>query len=121
MTGGTKARMAVNFKTMYTCIPLDDLTNCMHKLIREVFAKRNQHAPGASGQPCQWLLQLGKSESKVGAERSAEAGYNDGQTVDTASLVFDALKAGCIHQDRQGCSVAKNRHPDGYQLRSILG
>ena len=64
-TGGTKARMAVyDFKTMYTCIPLDDLTDRMHKLIREVFVKRNQHVLGVSGQPCVWLLQLSKSESK---------------------------------------------------------
>ena len=49
-TGGKKARMAVyDFKTMYTRIPLDDLTDRMHSLIREVFDKRNQHVPGASG------------------------------------------------------------------------
>ena len=40
------------------------------------------------------------------------------QTLDAASLVFDAIKVGClyIHQGRQGCSGAKIRHPDGYQL-----
>ena len=56
--GGAKV---YDFKTMHTCIPLDDLTGRMHKLIREVFAKRNQHVLGLSGQPWLWLLQLSKS------------------------------------------------------------
>jgi len=33
----------------------------MHKLIREVFAERNQHVLGVSGQPWLWPLQLSKS------------------------------------------------------------
>ena len=57
-TGGTKARMAVyDFETMYTCIPLDDVTERMHKLICEVFAKRNRN------QPCRNQHVLGASDA----------------------------------------------------------
>ena len=58
MAGGKKARMAVDdFKThVYMPSPIDDVTDRMHKLIREVFNKRIQLVLGASGQPCLWLL-----------------------------------------------------------------
>ena len=43
-TGGAKVQMAVyDFNTVHTSIPLDDLTDRMHKLIRAVFDKRNEH------------------------------------------------------------------------------
>ena len=68
-TSGTKAWMAVyDFKTMCTCIPLDNLTDRMHKLVHEVFAKRNQHVLGINGQPCLWLVTTRQIRVKMGAE-----------------------------------------------------
>ena len=94
--GGTKARMAVHdFKTMYTCIPLDDLADRMHKLIREVFAKRNQHVLGVSGQPCLWLLQLSKSESRwvQSDQRKQDTRWVQTEDADSGCLMLSKLVA----------------------------
>jgi len=123
-TGGTKARMAVyDFKTMYTCIPLDDLTDRMHKLIREVFVKRNQHVLGVSGQPCLWLLQLSKSESKWVQSDQRKQDTRWLQTVDADRLCLMLSKLVTSTYIKLGEVVLwqKNRHSDGHKLRSIFG
>ena len=111
MTGGTKARMAVyDFKTMYTCIPLDDLADRMHKLIRKVYVL------GVSGQPCLWLLQLSKSESRWVQSDQPKQDTRWLQIVDADRLCFNAVKTGhlYLYQARQGCVMPKNRHPNGH-------
>ena len=123
-TGGTKARMAVyDFKTMYTCIPLDDLTDRMHKLIREVFVKRNQHVLGSQWPTMRMAVTTRQIRVKVGAERSAEAEYEMVADSGCRSSMFNVVKTGYLylHQARRSCVVAKNRHSDGHQLRSIFG
>ena len=109
-THGAKAPIAVyDFKTMYTCIPLDDLTDRMHKLICEVFVKRNQHVPGASGQPCLWLLQLSKSESKWVQNDQRKQNTRWVTYSGCRPSMFNVGKTGYsyIHQARQSCVMAK--------------